>query len=292
MTELVLACGAALATLMLIAGLRPRVAPSAWRAALRPHAVREARAERPRLRPRTALLRLRAPGAVLDPARRLIDRAGAGERVTPHGVVVLSAAAALAGPLSVLALLRGQPLGGRELALGLVVGLVGAAAPWIVLSGRATRRREEIARALPDMLDLLTVSIEAGLALEGALARVSQRGANPLHAELRRTLSEIGLGRRRREALVALSERTGAPAVRSLVNALNQAERTGMRLGPLLRAQSDELRQRRRQRAEEAAMKAPLKMLFPLVLFIFPAVFTVVIGPAVIGALQIISGGQ
>ncbi|MEX2230199.1 MAG: type II secretion system F family protein [Dehalococcoidia bacterium] len=290
MIELVLACSAALATFLLIRGLRSRAPRSAWQAALRPHAVGDVRPSRPHLRPRTVLLRLRAPGAALDPARRLIDRAGAGERLTPQGVLVLSVSAAFAGPLGVLALLRGHELGARALALAVVVGLVGMAAPWIMLNGRASRRRQEIEHALPDMLDLLIVSIEAGLALEAALARVAQRESNALQQELRRTLSEVGLGRRRREALAALAARTGAPAVRSLVNALNQAERTGMRLGPLLRAQSEELRQRRRQRAEEAAMKAPLKMLFPLVMFIFPAVFTVVIGPAAISALQVLGG--
>ena len=290
MTEIVLACTAALATFLLIRGVRPQSPPSAWHTSLRPQEVSEVRPSRPHLRPRTVLLRLRAPGTALDLTRRLIDHAGAAERVTPHGVLLLSASTALAGPLGTLALLRGHAIGPREFALALLVGLIGAAAPWIMLNGRATRRRDEIEHALPDTLDLLTVSVEAGLALEAALARVAQRGTNALQVELRRTLSEISLGRRRREALVAFAERTGTPPVRSLVNALNQAERTGMRLGPLLRAQSEELRQRRRQRAEEAAMKAPLKMLFPLVLFIFPAVFTVVIGPAAISALQVLGG--
>jgi tight adherence protein C len=162
------------------------------------------------------------------------------------------------------------------------VALLGAAVPWVLVKGRADRRQRTIERALPDMLDLLVVSIEAGLALEGALQRVSERGAGALSEEIRRTLNEIALGRRRYDALVSLAERTQVPALQTLVNAMNQAERSGMHLGPVLRSQAEQLRTRRRQQAQERALKAPVKMLIPLAIFIFPAMFLVILGPAAI----------
>ena len=104
--------------------------------------------------------------------------------------------------------------------------------------------------------------------------------------EVRRTLSEIALGRQRRDAMRSLGSRTSVPAVVAFVNSLNQAERSGMELGPVLRAQADQVRQRRRQRAEEAALKAPIKMLFPLIMFIFPSIFVILLGPAAIQMIE------
>ncbi len=281
------AIAAYLVTRELAGARRPR---PAWRAVLQPGPRAAVEPRRPHLRPRTWLSRMRAPGMLIDPATRVLAQAGMAERLTPHGLLALSTGSGLAGALGVLAIARVHGSDARSLAMAAFVGAIGAAAPWIVMHGRAGRRGQATEAALPDVLDLLTVSIEAGLALEAALARVAQRGDGPLHEELRRTLSEIGLGRRRRDALVALADRAGVAPLRSVVNALNQADRSGMRLGPVLRAQADQMRQRRRQRAEEAAMKAPLKMLFPLVGFVFPTIFLVVIGPAALNALQVLGG--
>ena len=180
----------------------------------------------------------------------------------------------------------GNGLSERELMLAPVVTAIGAAFPWLMLSGRAKRRQDTIEKALPDMLDLITVSIEAGLALEGALQRVSERGVGPLAEEIQRTLNEISLGRRRPEALESLAARTQVAPLQSLVNAMNQAERSGMQMGPVLRAQAEQLRTVRRQQAEEKALKAPIKMLFPLAVFIFPSIFLVVMGPAAIHLME------
>jgi len=239
------------------------------------------RQRRESLRSRSIFERMvQAPPAMTKPMDRMVNAAGMSDSMTGASFVGLSVV--LSGLAVVLWLLYSSGGGWtqREAVLTLAAGALGLLGPWGVISGRATRRRDAITAELPDMVDLLTVSIEAGLALESALTRVSERGAGPLAQEVRRTLSEISLGRPRRDALRGLAERTAAPAVGALVNSLNQADQSGMELGPVLRAQSDQVRQRRRQRAEETAMKAPIKMLFPLIIFIFPAIFVVLLGPA------------
>jgi tight adherence protein C len=174
--------------------------------------------------------------------------------------------------------------------LALASGAFGVAGPLVWLRGRVTRRQARLSRELPDTLDLIVVSVEAGLGLEGAMARISERAPGALSEELRRVLADMNLGMGRRRALQGLTNRTRTPAIAALVSAILQAEQTGMGIGQVLRAQSDHLRTQRRQRAEEAAMKAPLKMLFPLVFFIFPSLFVVVLGPAMIQLLRTMSG--
>ena len=167
----------------------------------------------------------------------------------------------------------------------------GVAAPIMWLRGRITRRMLRIARALPDTFDLVVVSVEAGLGLEAAIARVAENTAGPLADELRRVLGDMNLGMGRRRALQALAARVRLPAVRTLVSAILQADQTGMGIGTVLRAQGEHLRMQRRQHAEERAMKAPLKMLFPLVFFIFPSLFVVLLGPAMLSLMQTLGGG-
>jgi tight adherence protein C len=175
--------------------------------------------------------------------------------------------------------------------LSLVVGPgMGIACPLVWLNGRKVRRQLKIAHELPDALDLIVVSVEAGLSLEAAMARVGDDSEGPFGAELRRLLADMNLGLARRSALHGLASRTGVPAVASLVAAIIQADQTGMGIGQVLRAQAAHLRGQRKQHAEEAAMKAPLKMLFPLILFIFPSLFVVILGPAVISFLSGASG--
>lgn len=167
--------------------------------------------------------------------------------------------------------------------LAVIVGVgMGVACPLVWLNGRKVRRQIKIAHELPEALDLIVVSVEAGLSLEAAMARVGDDSNGPLGAELRRVLADMNLGLARRSALHGLATRTRVPAVASLVSAIIQADQTGMGIGQVLRAQAAHLRNQRKQRAEEAAMKAPLKMLFPLILFIFPSLFVVILGPAVI----------
>ncbi len=180
-----------------------------------------------------------------------------------------------------LLLLRGQPPTLVHLLLLALLILLGWMLPGLWLSRLVERRQQEIQRCLPDTLDLLVVCIEAGLALDAALARVVERTTGPLTEELRRVQREARLGRRRRDALHDMAQRTGVSEVVSLMAALIQADQTGASIGRVLRVQADQLRVRRRQRAEESAMKTPLKILFPLLFCIFPATFIIILGPAV-----------
>lgn len=206
-------------------------------------------------------------------------------------------------PRTFMAILVGAPpaLGGIFTALlwgsgteglALVIASFGVVGPLVWLSGRVTRRRQQINHELPDTLDLIIVSLEAGLGFEAAIARITDRSEGTLAEELRRVLAEMNVGRGRRHALQALAARTGVPSVGSLVSAILQAEQTGMSIAQVLRAQSDHLRIVRRQHAEEMAMKAPLKMLFPLVFFIFPSLFVVILGPAILQLLKAMRESQ
>lgn len=239
------------------------------------------------LRSRSIFERIvQAPPAMTKPMDRMVNAAGMSDSMTGASFIGLSVVLGFAAVLLWLVYSSSGGWTNREAALTLVAAVVGLLGPGAIVSGRATRRRDAITRELPDMVDLLTVSIEAGLALEAALSRVSERGDGPLAVEIRRTLSEISLGRPRREALRSLSERTDAPAIGALVNSLNHADQSGMELGPVLRAQADQVRMKRRQKAEETAMKAPTKMLFPLIVFIFPSIFVVLLGPAAISFME------
>lgn len=154
--------------------------------------------------------------------------------------------------------------------------------PDAITSHRKRARERAIQKALPDMLDLLTMSVEAGLGFDRALSKVIESKKGPLAEEFSVVLQEIRVGRPRREALRDLSERLKLPEVSRLIGAILQAEQLGTGMAKTLRVQAEQLRLARRQRAEEAAMKAPIKILFPLVLFVFPALFVVLLGPAII----------
>jgi tight adherence protein C len=153
--------------------------------------------------------------------------------------------------------------------------------PGIWLGQQIKKRKKNIVKALPDALDLLTISVEAGLAFDSAMQRVSEKWDNELSQEFKRVLTDTRLGRARRDALKDMAGRTGVDDVQTFTAAIIQAEQLGVSIGKILRIQADQMRVRRRQRAEEAAQKAPIKMLFPMVFLIFPALFVVILGPAV-----------
>ena len=164
--------------------------------------------------------------------------------------------------------------------------LAGVLLPQMWLRQRVGQRQALIIKSLPDAFDLITTCVEAGLGLDAALARVAEKVEGPFADELRRTLREISLGRTRREALRELGERTGVPDLITFVNSVVQAEQMGTSVGTVLRVQAEQLRVRRRQRAEAQAYKAPVKMIFPLVLCIFPTLFIVILGPAIITLMK------
>ncbi|MBS3873867.1 MAG: type II secretion system F family protein [Firmicutes bacterium] len=174
--------------------------------------------------------------------------------------------------------------------LGLPLGLVGALLPELVLAQRMAERQSQIVRALPDVLDLLTVSVNAGLGFDSALMKVTDKMKGPLPTEMGQVLHEIKMGVARRDALRSMAERTGVMELRSFVSTIIQADQLGVSISKVLRLQSEGLRERRRQRAEEMAMKAPVKMLLPLVLFIFPTLFIVLLGPAVLQIMASFAG--
>lgn len=161
--------------------------------------------------------------------------------------------------------------------------------PRSILRSRSQERQVQVRKALPDTLDLLTVSVEAGLGFDQALQKVVEKTNGPLADEFRITLSEIQMGKTRREALKDLGERTGVDSMINFVNALVQADKLGVGIGNVLRVQSEDMRSRRRLEAEEKAMKAPIKMLFPLVFFIFPSLFVIILGPAVLQLMDMFS---
>ena len=166
-------------------------------------------------------------------------------------------------------------------ALGLGV-MIGALGPSNSLSKRVEARQVAITRQLPDTLDLLVISVEAGLGFEQALDRVINNVPGELSDEFARVLGESRAGSSRSDALRAMDERVNVPEVRSFVMSMIQADQFGVSIGRVLRSQSDEMRIKRRQKAQETAQKAPVKMMLPMVFCIFPSLFVVIIGPAMI----------
>jgi tight adherence protein C len=223
----------------------------------------------------------------LSPSRRILltrDRivyAGLEGSLTVEKVFAYKAVASVLGLL--LGLLGG-PAQIPTLVWAIALALLASFVPDVVLSSRASARQTAIARALPEALDLLALTVEAGLGFEQALEVVVDNSTGPLTGELTRLLREVELGVPRREALAALRDRTDVPELSSFVVALVQSDQMGIALADVLKTQAAQVRLKRRQRAKEQAAKTPVKILFPVVLGIFPALFVVTVGP---GAIQI-----
>lgn len=181
-------------------------------------------------------------------------------------------------------------VGFQQAVVVLLFGAIGWQIPVTWLKGRVRTRQKQVIRTLPDALDLVTTCVEAGLGLDAALARVAEKSTGPLANEVSRTLREVAMGKLRRDALTEMADRLGVDELTSFVNAIIQAEQLGVGIAQVLRVQSDQMRMRRRQRAEKTAHEAPIKMIFPLVLFIFPAFMLVILGPAVIRIASSLAG--
>jgi len=169
--------------------------------------------------------------------------------------------------------------------LGVAFTVLLGALPEVILAGRADDRQKAILLALPDTLDQMTIAVEAGLGFEAAMAKSAQGGSGPLADELVRTLQDISIGRSRFDAYAALLTRTSCDDLKRFVRAVQQADRYGIAIADVLRVQAGEMRIKRRQRAEEKAMKVPIKVVFPLVFAILPVLFIVLLFPAVTGII-------
>ncbi len=222
------------------------------------------------------------PQSVLDGLKRKLILAGEPMNLGGFLTVVALSTGLFVVLGFALVVASGGGFQAKELLLLVAVGSVGLVLPYLWLINRIRRRQSVITKSLPDSFDLVTTCVEAGLGLDAALARVAEKVEGPFAEELSRTLREVGMGRMRRDALQELGERTGVLDLVTFVNAVVQAEQMGTGIGQVLRVQSEQLRLRRRQRAEETANQAPVKMVFPLVLCIFPTLFMVILGPAAI----------
>jgi tight adherence protein C len=205
--------------------------------------------------------------------------AGLGRRISPAGF--LAAKGLLAGFGALVGVVFSS-MAGSATGLLFTVGLaaVGFFAPDYFVSLKARTRREKIRADLPDALDLLAVSVEAGLGFDAAIAKITEHMEGPLADEFGLTLGEMRIGESRQDGLKRMADRVDTPELSSFTRAIIQADQLGTSLGRILRVQAADSRLRRQAAAEEKAMKAPIKMLFPTVLFIFPAIFLVILGPA------------
>jgi tight adherence protein C len=229
------------------------------------------------------------PAKTREKIRRRLELAGNPGNLTPGSftVVQLVATVVLGGLVFGLMLIAKPPMARRILFTALAA-LVGFALPSLWLTSKIKRRQDEIIKALPDGLDLLTICVEAGLGFDQAVQHLVEKQDNELSRAFNRYLQEASLGRTRRDALQSFSSRMDVPDVTSFVAAIIQADQLGVSMAKILRIQSNQMRIRRRQRAEQKAHQAPIKMLFPLAFLIFPSMFIVLLGPAV---LQIMDSG-
>lgn len=193
------------------------------------------------------------------------------------------ASAGAAGALMFPYLARGQNL--QYFALVVVGAILGWRLPEFSLSRLITQRKKAMERALPEVLDVLCVSVEAGLGFDGAVQKVAERFPDPVAGEFRLYLKEIRLGSSRADALRRLAARSGLTDFQTFAAAVIQADQLGVSIAKVLRTQAEAMRIKRKQRAEEKAMQLPLKILFPLIMFIFPTLFIVILGPVAINFL-------
>ena len=225
------------------------------------------------------LARRFSPGGVSGKIQQRLDVAGNPGAWTVERVLSLKGFGLLLGAG------LGVVIGSGPLALLLAVAfaVAGFFLPDVLVYNMGTKRQLDLGRSLPDSMDLLTISVEAGLGFDAALSQVAQNTDGPLAGEFFRVLQEMQIGKSRADSFQGLAQRTTVPELRAFVSSLVQADQFGIPIANVLREQSKELRVKRRQRAEERAQKVPVKIMVPLVLFIFPVIFIVILGPAAAG---------
>ncbi len=227
-----------------------------------------------------AVLRI-TPRANIESVTTKLLKAGLNRKVSPTGYL------ASKGVLGFVGFIGGQVFAGltgalasRGLLLGLAFAFVGFMLPDVFVTFRMRGRKEVLRAELPDALDILAVSVEAGLGFDGAISKLTEHMEGPLADEFALALGEMRIGESRQNALTKMMQRVETPEFSAFVRAIIQADQLGISLGRILKVQASDTRNRRQLAAEERAMKAPIKMLFPTVLFIFPAMFIVILGPA------------
>ena len=222
------------------------------------------------------------PASMLSNIEKQLVIAGSPMRVNTFVAFWATCVVFMTGFVLFAVMVVGQAVGIQQAVAVMGFGCLGWMLPRMWLKGKVKARQKAVLRALPDGLDLVTTCVEAGLGLDAALARVAEKSKGPLADEITRMLREAAMGKLRRDALTEMGERIGVEELTSFINSVIQAEQLGVGIAQVLRVQSEQLRMRRRQRAEQAAHEAPIKMIFPLVLFIFPAFMLVILGPAII----------
>jgi len=231
------------------------------------------------------------PQAALQSISRQLELAGVSQKFDPS--VFLFAQIFCAGLFGALVILvfsvKEDPLPlSQSLLYGLIFAVLGYFFPQLWIGSKISRRQKNIRKSMPDALDLLTICVEAGLGFDAAMAKVSDKWVTELSVAFSRVIQEIQLGKLRREAMRDMAERVGIPEMTSFVAAIIQSEQLGVSMARVLHIQADQMRMKRRQHAEEEAHKAPLKMLIPMALLIFPSLGVVLMTPA---ALKLISSG-
>jgi len=222
------------------------------------------------------------PRVTVESVRMKLLSAGLANKIQPNAFLAIKGAAA-GGGLVFGFLIGVGSSATTALMFAAVFGLGGFFGPDFVVGARARSRKEKVRAELPDALDLLAVSVEAGMGFDGAITKLTEHMDGALSEEFSLTLGEMRVGESRQEALKKMAERVDTPELSAFVRAIVQADQLGISLGRILRVQAADTRLRRQAAAEERAMKAPIKMLFPTVMFIFPAMFLVILGPALLG---------
>lgn len=230
-----------------------------------------------------------SPSGTTERLAKSLDRAGNPSPWTVERIMGVKGTALILG--AVLGFIYG---GGLSLGGFLVAGALGLAffyAPDLLLYNTGLKRQEQVAKGLAEALDMLTICVEAGQGFDSALMRVARNTEGPIAGEFARVISEIQIGKSRGEAFSALGDRVMLPDVKNFVSSIVQADRLGLPIASVLREQTSAMRLARRQKAEEKAQKVTVKILFPMLLFIFPAMFIVIIGPGAIRMIETFSSG-
>jgi len=246
------------------------------------------RAIAPLLTGLTSLGKRFTPIGYVDSSRKKLVAAGQGDQESLDRFLAIRVVTVVLAPVAAYVVWQYGPLTGGmgRLAMTALVAFALLAGPDAVLNRKVEERRYAIRVKLPDVMDLLVISVEAGLGFEQALDRTVASVPGPLTEEFSRMLGEVRAGATRSDAMRALDARTDVPEIRSFVLAILQADTFGVSIGRVLRAQADEMRIKRRQLAQEKAQKAPVKMLIPMVFCIFPALFVIVLGPAALNIVE------